>query len=133
MKRFSALLAALFVVFVLLIFGIWFFSHSEGWSLVDSFYFSVMTLTTVGYGDLVPTHDLSKIVTAIYGFVSIPIVLFMFGVIAENYFENRMKGIERRMREIMSQEKEIEEAIEEAEEKIEETEESIENKLAKNK
>lgn len=124
MKRFSALLTALIVILILIVFGVWFFSHSEGWSLIDSFYFSVMTLTTVGYGDFVPTHDVSKIVTALYGVVCIPIVLFIFGVIAENYFENRMKSLEHRLREIMSQEKEIEEAIEE-------TEEKIDDKLAK--
>lgn len=36
----------------------------EKWSWVSSFYFSVCTLTTVGYGDFVPTTDVSRLFTA---------------------------------------------------------------------
>lgn len=38
----------------------------EGWGIVDSIYFSVMTLSTVGYGDLHPTTQLSKIFTIVF-------------------------------------------------------------------
>ena len=33
----------------------------EGWSWLDSLYFSVITLTTIGYGDFSPQTDLGKI------------------------------------------------------------------------
>lgn len=38
----------------------------EDWSWVDAFYFSVITLTTVGYGDLSPSTDASKLFTVVY-------------------------------------------------------------------
>jgi voltage-gated potassium channel len=38
----------------------------EGWSPVDSLYFSVVTLATVGYGDLHPTTVAGKLFTVIY-------------------------------------------------------------------
>ena len=38
----------------------------EGWSFVDSLYFSVVTLATVGFGDLHPTTDLAKLFTVGY-------------------------------------------------------------------
>ena len=47
----------------------------EGWSVVDALYFSVVTLATVGFGDLHPTTDTSKLFTVAY-------ILSGLGVIA---------------------------------------------------
>ncbi len=38
----------------------------EEWTWIQSFYFSVVTLSTVGYGDLHPTSDASRLFTAFY-------------------------------------------------------------------
>lgn len=43
-----------------------FYKTIEGWSWVDSFYFSVMTVSTIGYGDFTPSTDISKIFTTIF-------------------------------------------------------------------
>lgn len=115
MKKATAdLLTAFLVLVILIIFGILFFQSQEGWTLIDSFYFTVMTVTTVGYGDLVPTHDMSKIVTAFYSMVSIPLVVFALGVIAKTYFETRISGIENRISEVLTREKVLEDDVEKA-------------------
>jgi hypothetical protein len=46
----------------------------EDWSWVDSAYFSVVAVTTVGFGDLAPTTDSSKIFTIFYILSGITIV-----------------------------------------------------------
>ena len=38
----------------------------EDWSWVDSLYFSTVAVTTVGFGDLVPSTDGSKLFTILY-------------------------------------------------------------------
>jgi hypothetical protein len=46
----------------------------EDWSWVDSFYFSTVAVTTVGFGDLVPTTDTSKLFTILYIVVGIALI-----------------------------------------------------------
>ncbi len=46
----------------------------EGWPFVDSLYFSVVTLATVGYGDLHPTTDAAKLFTIGYILMGIGIL-----------------------------------------------------------
>jgi hypothetical protein len=46
----------------------------EDWSWVDSFYFSAVTLTTVGFGDLTPTTTASKLFTIFYIFTGISLI-----------------------------------------------------------
>jgi hypothetical protein len=51
--------ALFLVLLVLLVSGTIFYSAVEGWGILDSLYFCVSTLATVGYGDLHPTTPLS--------------------------------------------------------------------------
>jgi voltage-gated potassium channel len=58
-------------VLILIIAGTIFYSNVEHWRALDSFYFSVVTLATVGYGDFTPHTDLGKIFTVIYIFIGV--------------------------------------------------------------
>ena len=42
------------------------YMYLEEWSVVDALYFSVVALATVGFGDLHPTTDVSKLFTVVY-------------------------------------------------------------------
>lgn len=53
-------LASVAVVVYLLLGGIYYMASVE-WSFLDSLYFTVTTLTTVGYGDIKPETDAQKI------------------------------------------------------------------------
>ena len=60
-------------LFVLII-GTVVYRFVEDWSWVDSFYFSSVALTTVGFGDLTPTTDASKVFTVFYIFSGVSLV-----------------------------------------------------------
>lgn len=62
----------------------------EGWRVLDAFYYSVVTITTVGYGDLTPTQDASKIAASVLILLSIPLMFFIIGIAADSVF-NEMK------------------------------------------
>ena len=69
-------LSQLFLLVVVVIgSGTWIYHRVEGWSWLDSLYFTFITLTTVGYGDFSPQTDTGKIFTMIY-------ILFGLGIIA---------------------------------------------------
>ena len=42
------------------------FHYVEGWRWIDSVYFSVVTIATIGYGDFVPKTDAGKVITIVY-------------------------------------------------------------------
>ena len=51
------------IIFIgVLLLGIFGFMAIEGMSLFNAFYFSIVTVATVGYGDLYPTTPLGKVV-----------------------------------------------------------------------
>jgi hypothetical protein len=80
---------------ILTLIGIGTFSYRflEDWTWIQSFYFSVTTLTTVGFGDLHPTSDGSRLFTAFYILVGVTIVLGSIGVIGSNYIRRREERI----------------------------------------
>jgi hypothetical protein len=76
---------------VLLVGGTLFYSFVEGWSALDSLYFSVVTLTTVGYGDLAPKTAAGKIFTIIYLLMGISVIVMFANQLARNAYEEREK------------------------------------------
>ena len=66
---------ALFIwVFIVIAIGTTFYVRVEGWRVLDALYFTIVTLTTVGYGDFTPQTDPGKIFTMVYIFVGISLI-----------------------------------------------------------
>ena len=80
------------LVFFTLLSGTIFYSLQEGWSIVDAFYFSVTTLTTVGLGDLTPTTTVGKLFTVFYIFAGLSLVLGFIDTVAKETFRSRTRG-----------------------------------------
>ncbi|MBA2376840.1 MAG: potassium channel family protein [Actinomycetota bacterium] len=78
-----------FLVAVTLLSGTLFYRSVEGWGILDSLYFSVITLTTIGYGDLAPATNVGKIFTIVYVFVGVGLIAAFIGKIASRSIEAR--------------------------------------------
>jgi len=63
--------------------GTWFYARVEGWGVLDSLYFSVITLTTVGYSDFSPQTPAGKIFTIIYIMVGLGLISGFVILLAE--------------------------------------------------
>lgn len=70
---------AVSIALIVLIFtlGVAVYHTVEGWSVLNSIYFISMTITTVGYGDVVPETELGKLFTVILVWVGISVAFFL--------------------------------------------------------
>jgi voltage-gated potassium channel Kch len=98
----TSVLSAVFSIILLIGAGTIMFRFLEEWTWAESFYFSVATLTTVGYGDIHPTTDESRVVTALFILVGVGIVIAALTSIGSRYLSTQeyqlSDNITRRMR-----------------------------------
>lgn len=71
--------------------GTLFYWRFEDWSFVDSLYFSVITLTTVGYGDLAPTRTGTKVFTIVYVLAGLGILVALLSRLAGHAADARVE------------------------------------------
>ena len=69
-------------VVALIVVGTVFYALTQDWSVIDSFYFSVTTLTTVGYGDLAPTGAGPRLATVAYQLAGVGLLVIFLREIA---------------------------------------------------
>ena len=114
-----------FICFLFLLVGIIFFPLMEEWTVLDALYFGVVTLTTVGYGDLLPTSDGSKVFTTLYVFFGVSIVATTIGLFQAYLIEAAALRADLKKRQQRKQmlENESDSDSDEEEEKEEEEEE----------
>lgn len=74
---------------VLVIIGTVAYHYIEGWSWIKSLYFVVVTLATVGYGDVHPTTDLSRLFTIFFILIGVSIAIASITVIGSRYLDKR--------------------------------------------
>jgi voltage-gated potassium channel Kch len=92
----EAFRATLVLLVGLLVAGTLIYPILEGWSFVDSLYFSVVTLATVGYGDLHPTTDIGKLFTVLYILSGVGVLVVFASRVVNGMVTDRSEGIRQR-------------------------------------
>jgi potassium channel subfamily K len=72
-------------------------AFEEGWTAIDCVYFSVCTLTTVGYGDLYPETQDGKLFTCFYVYFGIGIISACAGYLISVMLEGKTSGVAEMM------------------------------------
>ena len=100
-KELIVLKNSLIFVSIYLLIGIITFSFVlEKWTIIDSLFFLMVTITTIGYGDLNPTTDYSRAFTTLFALIGIAILGFTLGVIGSKISDSRRQEIqEKRLKE----------------------------------
>lgn len=82
------------ITFILIIFtyGILGSIYIMHLNLEDAFYFTMITIATVGYGDITPVTSLQKLFVTILAFDGIGIIAYIFTVIIDNFSERLEKS-----------------------------------------
>jgi len=91
MKQHIKLLSPILVFIGLIFLGSVAYQQVEGWSYVDSVYFTTITATTIGYGDLVPKTNLGKVFTIIFSFLGIAMAFYLFSLFGRYIFTKRFE------------------------------------------
>lgn len=80
----------LLVALMTILAGTWFYYRFEPTitTWIDAYYFTVITLTTIGYGDFSPTLPLTKLFTTMYVFIGLGIIAGLIGLVGEIVIED---------------------------------------------
>ena len=76
----------------LLLVGMFLFHWIEGWSYLDSFYFSAISATTVGYGDFSPHTPAGKLLAVFYIFCGIGLLVALVSRFAEALIQSEREN-----------------------------------------
>src|SRR6185503_663192 len=97
------ILFALIAVLVAIAFGAAGFYLIEGWSILDSLYVAVQTVTTVGYGDRTPATQNGRIFSTVFMLAGVGVVLYALTTTVHAIVESQLvatfgeRSISRRM------------------------------------
>ena len=70
--------------------------NSEIKTLEDALWWCVATVTTVGYGDIVPVTSLGRYVAIVYMGFGISMITILLSTITNNFYKKRIESVERK-------------------------------------
>ena len=83
--------SGLILIVILFIYGILGSHYIMGLNFVDSVYYAVITMATVGYGDYTPTTGIQKIFATTLALAGVALLAYVFNIILTNFQERMSK------------------------------------------
>jgi len=91
MKLKKRLIVSLILFILVISLGAYVYHQVESWSMIDCFYFVVITVTTIGYGDLVPQTITGKVFTMFFSFFGVATAIYVISMISSSLFKKHLK------------------------------------------
>lgn len=85
-------------VFGLVTFSTVFYHYVEKWDWLDSYYFTIVTIATVGYGDYTPKTDIGKFVATILIIIGIGLFGTFANLLIKRQALKRAERLERKIK-----------------------------------
>jgi voltage-gated potassium channel len=79
------------ILLLIMLIGTLFFMLTEGLSVGDAIYLAITTITTVGYGDLVPVTPMGRLTSIVMMVAGVGTALYIFSAIMAFLVEGRLK------------------------------------------
>ena len=97
-KSSQRLLVAISISLAIVVTGTVGYMAIEGWGLSDALYMTVITISTVGFGEVHKVGGLGRVLTIILVFCGVGLTLFVAGSVVEFMVEGRLRDILGRRR-----------------------------------
>ncbi|MGV8080785.1 MAG: potassium channel family protein [Syntrophales bacterium] len=78
---------------ILILTGTLGYHATEDWELLDSFYATIVTISTVGYGDFMPRTPQGKLFTIVLILFGVGTMFYTVGLLTQNMVEGRLRII----------------------------------------
>ncbi len=88
--KYTILFFVIIIIFVIFI-GTIAFYNIEWWSFFNSLYFTSVTMSTIGYGDIVPLTHAGKLIAMFYGFMGAPLFVWFTWIAFQSKIQKMLK------------------------------------------
>jgi len=76
-------IVALSIAFLYILLGAFIYTRWENWTYFEAFYFTFISLCTIGFGDVVPDHPKNLMATSVYLLLGLALIAMVVNVVME--------------------------------------------------
>lgn len=89
--RYTKLRISIFLLVVIILFGTFGYAFIEGMTLFDSFYMTLITISTVGFSEIAPLTQAGRLITVVVIVSGISLLTYTLGQIAQIFIEGEFR------------------------------------------